>query len=128
MAKPPQIQEGRCSGAALDAETHTDASSEAGISDEIRLPHRPAWPQLILYAALITVTLVLFNNHRPLPGHGPAIRIITALLLFVFGWGFASALGRTLTPAILGAWTPAPPVRSVLRSASARSSSWQSCH
>lgn len=89
-------------------ETRTDAWSEAGISDEIRLPHRgPAWPQLIFFAVMIAVTLVIFNHrHELFPDHGPAVRITTALLLFIFGWGFAAALGRTFTPAILKRMDP----------------------
>ncbi len=108
MAKPRKFKKAGAPVPRWMLETRTDAWSEAGISDEIRLPHRgPAWPQLILFAVLITVTLVLFNNRQDLfPGHGPAIRIITALLLFIFGWGFASALGRTLTPAILRRMDP----------------------
>ena len=52
-------------------------------------------------------TLVMFNHrHDLIPGQGSAARIITALLLFVFGWGFASALGRTVTPAILRRMDP----------------------
>ena len=54
MAKPRKFKKAGAPVPRWMLETRTDAWSEAGISDEIRLPHRgPAWPQLILFAVLI---------------------------------------------------------------------------
>jgi small-conductance mechanosensitive channel len=51
---------------------------------------------------LIAAVLFAFNHrHDIAPGHGTEARILTAILLFAFGWGFAAALGRTLTPFIM---------------------------
>jgi small-conductance mechanosensitive channel len=84
-------------------ETRTDQWHEAGLGEQIvdRRQGR-TWPRLVLFAVLIAAVLVAFNHrHEIAPGHGTEARILTAVLLFAFGWGFASALGRTLTPFIL---------------------------
>lgn len=90
-------------------ETRTDAWREVGLGDEVlEPPQKKSWPQLILFAILITGVLVAFNHrHDIAPGYGTEARILTALLLFIFGWGFASALGRTITPTILKRMDPA---------------------
>lgn len=89
-------------------ETRTDAWREAGLGDEV-IPSREgrAWPRLILFALLIAAVLVAFDHrHDIAPGYGSQARIVTALLLFAFGWGFAAALGRTVTPTILKRMDP----------------------
>jgi len=90
-------------------ETRTDAWREAGLGDEVlEPPQTKSWPRLILFAILIAAVLVAFNHrHDIAPGYGSEARIVTALLLFAFGWGFASALGRTVTPTILKRMDPA---------------------
>lgn len=90
-------------------ETRTDAWREVGLGDEVLEPPKSkSWPQLILFAVLIAGVLVAFNHrHDIAPGYGTEARILTALLLFIFGWGFASALGRTVTPTILKRLDPA---------------------
>jgi small-conductance mechanosensitive channel len=84
-------------------ETRTDQWHEAGLGREITEQQQARnWPRLILFAALIAAVLVAFNHRQDIaPGYGTEARIATALLLFIFGWGFASALGRVLTPFIL---------------------------
>jgi small conductance mechanosensitive channel len=84
-------------------ETRTHAWHEVGLGDEIvpAKDHR-AWPRLIVFSILIAATLVAFNHrHDWFPGYGTETSIVTAALLFVFGWGFASALGKTITPVVM---------------------------
>jgi len=89
-------------------ETRTDAWHEAGLSEQIEPAElRTAWLRLILFSVLIATVLVAFGNRRDLfPGYLTEARIATAILLFILGWGLASALGRTLTPAILRRMDP----------------------
>jgi len=89
-------------------ETRTDVWQEAGLGDEVTFSQEGrAWPRLLLFAVLIAATLLAFNHRQDIaPGYGTEGRIITALLLFVFGWGFASALGRTVTPSIMKRMDP----------------------
>lgn len=84
-------------------ETRTHAWREVGLGDEIRPPDpRRAWPRLIVFSLLIAAVLVTFDHRQEwFPGHGTEARISTAALLFIFGWGFASALGKTITPSIM---------------------------
>lgn len=89
-------------------ETRTDQWHEAGLGEQIVVkPTGRTWPRLILFALLIAGVLVAFNHrHDIAPGYGTEARILTAVLLFVFGWGFTSALGRTLTPFIMRRMDP----------------------
>jgi small conductance mechanosensitive channel len=89
-------------------ETRTDVWREAGLGDEVVAARQGrAWPKLILFAVLITAVLVAFNHREQIASdYDTEGRIITALLLFIFGWGFASALGRTITPTILKRMDP----------------------
>lgn len=84
-------------------ETRTHQWHEAGLGEEIdEQPRGQAWLRMLLFAVLIAGVLFAFDHRRDLvPGYGAEARIGTALLLFVFGWGFASALGRTVTPFIM---------------------------
>ena len=84
-------------------ETRTDQWHEAGLGEEIgSASHGRTWPRLLLFAFLIAAVLFAFNHRQDIaPGYGTEARILTAVLLFVLGWGFASALGRTLTPFIM---------------------------
>lgn len=84
-------------------ETRTHAWHEVGLGDEISEENpRRAWPRLIIYSILIAAVLVAFNHRQEwFPGYGTEARILTAILLFAFGWGFASALGKTLTPSLM---------------------------
>jgi small conductance mechanosensitive channel len=93
-------------------ETRTDAWHRVGLADEISPDEGPKpWPRLIFFALATALVLVIFFNRRTLfpglfPDFGTEFRIITAILLFAFGWGFASAFGRTVTPAILRRMDP----------------------
>jgi len=89
-------------------ETRTDQWHEAGLAEEIR-PDKPGrtWPRLLVFSLLIAAVLVAFNHRQTIaPGHGSEARILTAVLLFALGLGFASALGRTVTPIILRRMDP----------------------
>ncbi len=89
-------------------ETRTQAWHEAGLSEQLEPAQaKTAWLRLVIFSVLIAAVLVVFSNRRDLfPGYLTEARIATALLLFVLGWGFASALGRTLTPSILRRMDP----------------------
>jgi len=84
-------------------ETRTHQWHEAGLGEQIvGPPQGRTWPRLILFAVLIAAVLVAFNHRQDIaPGYGTEARILTAILLFGLGWGFASALGRTVTPFIM---------------------------
>ena len=93
-------------------ETRTDAWQSAGIGHELEPSGGPKpWPRLIAFAILIAVVLVVFSNWKTLfpglnPGYRTEVQIVTAVLLFAFGWGFAAAFGRTVTPAVLRRMDP----------------------
>jgi small-conductance mechanosensitive channel len=84
-------------------ETRTHQWHEAGLGEQIGTqPRGRTWPRLLLFAVLIAAVLFAFNHrHDIAPGNATEARILTAVLLFAFGWGFAAALGRTLTPFIM---------------------------
>ena len=84
-------------------ETRTHRWHEAGLGEEIvGTPQGRTWPKLLLFSVLIAAVLFAFNHRQDIaPGYGTEARILTAILLFILGWGFASALGRTLTPFIM---------------------------
>lgn len=90
-------------------ETRTHRWHEAGLGQEIDEQERGrTWPKLILYALLIAGVLFAFSHRQDIaPGYGTEARILTAILLFVLGWGFASALGRTIVPFVLRRMDPA---------------------
>lgn len=67
--------------------------------------------KLITFAVLIVVVLILFSNRQDLfpevfPKYATEAKILTAVLLFGFGWAFAAAFGRTVTPAVLRRMDP----------------------
>lgn len=84
-------------------ETRTHQWHEAGLGHEISSDdHGRTWPRLLLFGLLITGVLVAFNHRQDIAaGYDTEARILTAILLFALGWGFTSALGRTLTPFIM---------------------------
>jgi small-conductance mechanosensitive channel len=89
-------------------ETRTQAWSDAGLAEQIEPPEtRTAWTRLVFFSLAIAVVLFVFGRRRDLfPEYLLEARIVTAILLFVLGWGFASALGRSITPAILRRMDP----------------------
>jgi small conductance mechanosensitive channel len=89
-------------------ETRTEAWHEAGLGEQLEPAQlRTAWLRLILFSVLIAGVLIAFANRQDLfPGYQTEARIVTAILLFILGWGLASALGRTLTPTILRRMDP----------------------
>ena len=90
-------------------ETRTEAWRDAGLGEQIEPAKvRTAWIRLIIYSLLIGLVLVVFSRRSDIfPDDDlTAVRITTALLLFILGWGFASALGRSLTPTILRRMDP----------------------
>ena len=88
-------------------ETRTDAWHRAGLGGELERSGGPLpWTRLAVFGFLTAVVLVLFLNRREifpglLPEYVTEVRVVTALLLFAFGWGLAAAFGRTVTPFVL---------------------------
>lgn len=88
-------------------ETRTDAWHRAGLGGELERTGGPLpWTRLVVFGLLTALVLVLFINRKEIfpglfPEYGTEVRVITAILLFAFGWGLAAAFGRTITPYVL---------------------------
>lgn len=88
-------------------ETRTDAWHRAGLGGELERSGGPLpWTRLVVFGLLTALVLVLFINRKEIfpglfPEYGTEVRVVTAVLLFAFGWGFAAAFGRTITPFVL---------------------------
>lgn len=88
-------------------ETRTDAWHRAGLGGELERSGGPLpWTRLVVFGLLTALVLVLFINRKEIfpglfPEYGTEVRVVTAILLFAFGWGFAAAFGRTITPFVL---------------------------
>ena len=88
-------------------ETRTDAWHRAGLGGELERSGGPLpWTRLVVFGLLTALVLVLFINRREifpglLPEYSTEVRVVTAVLLFAFGWGLAAAFGRTITPYVL---------------------------
>mgnify|MGYP000712274560 CR=1 FL=1 len=79
-------------------ETRTHRWHEAGLGEQINdeQPGR-TWPRLLLFALLIAGVLFAFKHRQEIaPGYGTEARILTAILLFILGWGFAPFQGGAL--------------------------------
>lgn len=93
-------------------ETRTDAWHRAGIGGELERSAGPLpWTRLAGFGFLTALVLFLFSNRKDLfpglfPEYGTEVQVVTAVLLFVFGWGFVAALGRTVTPFVLRRMDP----------------------
>ena len=88
-------------------ETRTDAWHRAGLGGELERTGGPLpWTRLVVFGFLTALVLVLFINRKEIfpglfPEYGTEVRVVTAVLLFAFGWGLAAAFGRTITPYVL---------------------------
>lgn len=108
----PDPGRGRTQMPAWMFETRTDAWHRAGLGGELERASGPLpWTRLVGFGLLTALVLFLFLDRRNLfpevlAEWGTEIRIVTAILLFVFGWGFAAALGRTVTPFVLRRMDP----------------------
>ena len=89
-------------------ETRSDAWREAGLGSEIDAQDaRRARGEFVLLAALIIGVFVLFSQRRELfPGYGTQVRVATVVLLIIFGWGLARALGRGIAPVLFRRMDP----------------------
>ncbi len=93
-------------------ETRTDAWHRAGLGGELERASGPLpWTRLVGFGLLTALVLFLFLDRKNLfpeilAEWGTEIRIATAILLFVFGWGLAAAFGRTITPFVLRRMDP----------------------
>lgn len=91
-------------------ETRTEAWQEAGLGEEIRHGStRRAVIQVIAFGLVFVAVLVAFDNRQDLfrGADQTLLRIVTALLLAISGWGLALGIGRGLTPAIMRRLDPA---------------------
>lgn len=88
-------------------ETRTDAWHRAGLGGELERTGGPLpWTRLAVFGLLTALVLFLFANRKDffpglIPEYGTEVRVVTAILLFAFGWGLAAAFGRTVTPFVL---------------------------
>ena len=88
-------------------ETRTDAWHRAGLGGELERTGGPLpWTRLAVFGLLTALVLFLFANRKDFfpglyPDYGTEVRVVTAILLFAFGWGLAAAFGRTITPFVL---------------------------
>ncbi len=88
-------------------ETRTDAWHRAGIGGELERSGGPLpWTRLAGFGLLTALVLFLFGNRKDFfpglfPEYATEVQVVTAILLFAFGWGLAAAFGRTVTPFVL---------------------------
>ena len=90
-------------------ETRTDAWQEAGLAEEISHGSlRSSLLQSLGFGLAFVAVLVAFDYRQELiEGNQTAIRVITAILLSISGWGLARSIGRGLIPAVLRRLDPA---------------------
>ena len=89
-------------------ETRTEAWREAGLGSEIDAQDaRRARREFVVLAALIVGVFFVFSQRRELfPGYGTQVRVATVVLLIIFGWGLARALGRGIAPVLFRRMDP----------------------
>lgn len=90
-------------------ETRTHAWREAGLERELnpRRVNRARRDALLLLVAIVGV-LILNDQRRELfPGFGKEFRILAVLVLVIFGWAFARAIGRGIAPMVFKRVDPA---------------------
>jgi small-conductance mechanosensitive channel len=90
-------------------ETRTHAWREAGLERELnpRRVHRARRDALILLVAIVGV-LVLNDQRRELfPGFTREFRYLAVVVLVIFGWAFARAIGRGIAPMVFKRVDPA---------------------
>lgn len=91
-------------------ETRTEAWHEAGLAEELGAESTPkALSQALGFAILFAAVLVAFDNRQDLiPGADQTlIRVITAVLLGISGWGLARSIGKGVIPSVLRRMDPA---------------------
>lgn len=91
-------------------ETRTDAWREAGLAEELNQESTPmALAQAVGFAIAFAAVLVAFDNRQDLLPRTDQtlLRVVTAILLAIFGWGLARSIGKGLIPAVLRRMDPA---------------------
>ena len=91
-------------------ETRTDAWQEAGLAEELSEESAPkAAAQALGFGLFFAAVLVAFDNRQDLlPGtDATLLRVITAILLAISGWGLARSIGKGVIPAVLRRMDPA---------------------
>lgn len=82
-------------------DTKTHYWREAGLAAQVDPAEtRRARRETIVIVPLIVAVLLAYNYRDDLFGNDLAVRIATAAILLVLGWGFARAIGRLLRPAL----------------------------
>ena len=84
-------------------ETRTDAWREAGLERELERKEvsRARWQVLLLLPLLVGVVVAYNHRESLFPGAGDSLRVLTVLVVLVFGWIFARAVGRAFGPSLL---------------------------
>lgn len=91
-------------------ETRTEAWQQAGIAEEVSHGNtRKALIETLVFGLFFAAVLVAFDNRQDLiPGVDQTLlRVITAVLLAISGWGLALSIGKGLIPALLRRMDPA---------------------
>ncbi len=90
-------------------DTRTELWQEAGLAGEVdQQKSRHALRRAFLFLILIVGVLLVFAYRKDLfPSAGKEIRYVTAGLLVILGWGFASAAGKGMAPVMMRRLDPA---------------------
>jgi small conductance mechanosensitive channel len=83
-------------------ETRTHAWREAGLEREIERKEasRARWQALIYLPLLVGVIVAYNHRHDLFPRAGELVKVLTVVVLVIFGWIFARAVGRAFGPAL----------------------------
>lgn len=91
-------------------ETRTEAWQEAGLAEEIKHGSiRKSLIQAVGFGIFFVAVLVAFDNRQDLIpwANQTVLRVATAILLAIGGWGLALSIGKGLIPAVLRRMDPA---------------------
>lgn len=83
-------------------ETRTHAWREVGLEREIerREASRARWQAVVYLPLLVGVVIAYNHRHDLFPGAGEIVKVLTVVVLVIFGWIFARAVGRAFGPAL----------------------------
>jgi small-conductance mechanosensitive channel len=83
-------------------ESRTEVWREVGLGSEIDTASaRRGRIEALIFLVLIAGVLIAFSQRKSLfPGHGPAVRVVSVVLLVLLGWALARSLGRGFAPTL----------------------------